>query len=134
MIDMNGPKRTFRCLWLSQSVAGEPSIRGNCKKTTLRAPVLFCIYISPRSQIINAGGKVRTSWRLLAGEQVFYCPSAGCFTNVSDNGSDAGYDTIAEALMKCRDGTDLYVGQITFDIPSTTYASIEAELVVEARR
>lgn len=60
--------------------------------------------------------------------------SAGCFTNVSDSGSDAGYDTIAEALMKCRDGTDLYVGQITFDIPSTTYASIEAELVTEARR
>ncbi|MFT6605790.1 MAG: hypothetical protein ACJA2X_000966 [Halocynthiibacter sp.] len=50
------------------------------------------------------------------------------------NGNDAGYDTIAEALMKCRDGSDLYIDQITFDIPSTTYASNEAELVVEARR
>jgi hypothetical protein len=36
--------------------------------------------------------------------------------------------------MKCRDGSDLYIDQITFDIPSTTYASNEAELVVEARR
>lgn len=55
--------------------------------------------------------------------------SAGCFTNVTDDGSDAGYDTIAGAMMKCRDGSDLYVGQIKFDIPSATYT-----LIAKARR
>lgn len=66
--------------------------------------------------------------------------SAGCFTNVrtgeeAEDGTypyDGDWDKIAGELMKARDGSNLYVGDITMQVPNAKMEEIKAGLIAYA--